>query len=99
MAMTDPSFTDPRLGDPVLPGGNDTGGGKWGWIAGVAVLALIAFLVIAGVSHNTNTASNNPAPLTTGSTPMRNVTPPSTTGSGSSSPQPLTPSPNRNGTQ
>ena len=45
--MSDPRYTDPRLSDPVLR--RDEGlGGTWGWIAGVAVLLLIGFLIIAG---------------------------------------------------
>lgn len=100
--MSDPRFTDPRYSDarssdPVLRR-DESVGGVWGWIAGLAVLALIAFVVIAGWnSSGDNTASNNPPPMTTGSAPsgapMRNVTPPSTTGSGSTSPAPMAPSP------
>lgn len=101
---TDPRTTDPRLNDPVL---NDPvlrqdqpGSAMWGWVAGLAVLALIAFVVVAGWNSNSTTASNpnSPPPITTGAnapnTPMRNVTPPaSTTGSGATSPQPATPAP------
>jgi hypothetical protein len=97
IAMTDPRFTDPRLSDPVLPR-DEAIGGMWGWIAGIAVVALIAFLVIAGHNRNPSSASNNSAPVTTGSAP-RDVSPPSTTGLGSSSPQPVLPTPNRSGTQ
>jgi len=95
--MSDPRYTDPRLSDPVLRR-DEAVGGLLGWIAGIAVVALIAFLVIAGINHNSNTASNNRSPAATGSAP-RNVSPPSTTGSGSSSPQPAMPAPNRSGTQ
>lgn len=93
--MTDPRFTDPRFDDrytPPAPLRNENAGGVWGWIAGLAVVALIAFVVVAGWnSATTNTASNppaaTPAPVTTGSgAPIRNVTPQSTTGSGSTSP-------------
>jgi hypothetical protein len=95
--MSDPRFTDPRLSDPVLR--RDEGvGGTWGWIAGLAVLALIAFLMIAGWNGNPSTANNNSPPATTGSA-TRNISPPGTTGSGSMSPQPLTPAPSRNGSQ
>jgi hypothetical protein len=97
---TDPRTTDPRLNDPVLRQ-DEPGSAMWGWVAGLAVLALIAFVVVAG--WNSNTASNNsPPPITTGAntpanapnTPMRNVTPPaSTTGSGATSPQPAPPAP------
>ena len=87
--MTDPRYTDPRLSDPVLR--RDEGvGGTWGWIAGIAVLVLIAFLIIAGWNSNPNTANNGSSPATTG-TATRQVNPPSTTGFGGSSPRPMTP--------
>jgi hypothetical protein len=93
--MTDPRFTDPRykdpLAEPVLRR-DETVGGMWGWIAGLAVLALIAFVVIASWNSNPNTASNGAAPMTTSSSPMR-PSPPTTTGSGTLSPQPVTPVP------
>jgi len=89
--MNDPRYTDPRLIDPVLRH-DEPVGGKWGWIAGIAVVALIAVLVIAGVNSHSNTASNNASPATTGSA-MRPMSPPSTTGSGSTSPRPLMPAP------
>ena len=52
--MTDPRFTDPhtsdpRLSDPVIRR-DESVGGMWGWIAGVAVLLLIGFLIVAGQS-------------------------------------------------
>ena len=46
--MTDPRFTDPRLSDPVIRRDESAAGGMWGWIAGVAVLLLIGFLIVAG---------------------------------------------------
>jgi hypothetical protein len=103
--MTDPRFTDPRLSDPVLRR-DEAVGGIWGWIAGLAVLALIGFIVIAGWNNSGTTASNNSSPIITGSAP-RNVTPPSTTGSGSMSPMmspsvrpsPLAPAPADSGKQ
>ncbi len=83
--MTDPRLTDPaERGDPLLrptdPSLRDpierdrTGGAMWGWIAGIAVLVLIAFILIGGWSGSnraTNTAANAPAaapttPATTG---------------------------------
>lgn len=91
--MTDPRYTDPRLSDPVL-NRDASAGGVWGWIAGLAILALVAFVVIAGWNSDRNTASNNPAaPMSTSSAPARSAMPPSTTGSGATSPQPLTPAP------
>lgn len=88
--MTDPRFTDPyndppRMSDPVVRRDDSVAGGMWGWIAGVAVLLLIGFLIIAG--NNSNTASTGSSPTATSSTRMA----PSTTGSGSTSPRPATP--------
>jgi hypothetical protein len=96
-AMSDPRF-DPRLSDPVerRP---DTSGGMWGWIAGIAVVVLIAIILIAGWNSNPNTASNAPSATTGSATaPMssplspRPATPPSTTGSAPRS-APTLPSP------
>ena len=94
--MSDPRYTDPRLSDSVER--RDAALSEpLSWIAGIAVIAFIGF-VIAGVNHKRNIASSDPSPVTIGSAP-RNVSPPGTTGSGSSSPQPLMPAPNRSGTQ
>ena len=88
--MTDPRFTDTR-NDPVL---SDEGvGGSWGWIAGLAVLALIAFVLIAGWNSNPNAASNGSAPITTGSAPMSPLSSARTSGSGTTSPSPMAPAP------
>ena len=96
--MTDPRHTDPRYSDPRsdtgLPQGESIGG-PLGWIAGIAVIVLIVFVVIAGINHGTNTASNNSL-ATTGITPNGGIKPPSTTGSGGTSPQPMSP-PTRSG--
>ncbi len=86
--MTDPRYTDPRQTDPVLAR-DESAGGVWGWVAGLAILALIAFVVIAGWNSERNTANNGPG---TTSTATRSMPGPSTTGSGSSAPQPMTPS-------
>ena len=87
--MTDPRYTDPRQSDPVLAR-DETTSGIWGWVAGLAILALIAFVVVAGWHSDRNTASNNsPAPATSA---QRSAPTPSTTGSGLTSPQPTTPS-------
>lgn len=87
--FTDPQYSDPRLSDPVRR--DDSGSGPWGWIAGIAVLALIAFVMIAGwYGNQTNTASNTSPPVTTGSIAPK-TTPPTTTGSGATSPQPVSP--------
>ena len=95
--MSDPRYTDPRFSDPVLRR-DDSAGGVWGWIAGLAAVALVVFLVIAGMNHNTSTAGNNPAG-STGSIATHPATPPSTTGQGSAAPRPLAPPPSRSGTQ
>ena len=94
--MSDPRYTDPRLSDPVLR--RDLAiRGTWAWIAGIAMLVLIAFVVIASWHGNSNIANNNAAPVTGGAT--RQVNPPSTTGSGMTSPRPLAPAPDKSGTQ
>jgi len=54
--MTDPRFTDPLRRD------DSAAGGMWGWIAGVAVLPLIVFLIIAGWNNTSNTARRRPQP-------------------------------------
>jgi hypothetical protein len=98
--MTDPRYTDPRLSDPVLRR-DESVGGMWGWIAALAVLALVGFVALASWSSDRNSASNNSStPTTTSSAPPRNVAPPSTTGSGASSPiAPVTPTPANRGAQ
>jgi hypothetical protein len=83
--MTDPRY-DQHFSDPVTryPEGS---GGMWGWVAGVAVLVLIAIILIAGWNSHTNIASNAPsatvgsatAPIPKG--PMTTTAPASTTGS------------------
>lgn len=66
--MTDPRYTDPNrdpsFSDPVLRRDQSVDR-MWGWIAGIAIVILIAFILIAGW-NNSNTASNAPS-STTGS--------------------------------
>ena len=73
----DPSPSAPRGPDPTLtPMSRDalerdrTGGAMWGWIAGIAVLILIGFIVVGGWGSGsrtgTHTAANTPAPAATG---------------------------------
>ena len=88
--MSDPRYEE-RLSDPVnrRP---DTDGGMWGWIAGIAVVVLIAIILIAGWNSNKNTASNAPSPAATTGSATAPISPPrSTTGSGPSA-SPMTPS-------
>lgn len=89
--MTDPRFTDPRLSDPVIRRDESAAGGMWGWIAGVAVLLLIGFLIVAGWNNNSTTASKGSSSTTTSSSTAPRTTTPSTTGSGATSTQPLSP--------
>jgi hypothetical protein len=67
------SRADPMLRDPAERA--RTGGAMWGWIAGIAVLILIGFIIVGGWGsggrNGTNTAANRPAstapaPATTG---------------------------------
>ncbi len=91
--MSDPQFgrrpSEPAARRP------DTSGGMWGWIAGIAVVVLIAIILIAGWNSNRNTASNVPATRTGAITSP--ITPPSTTGSAphSAPMAPGTPAPSR----
>ena len=89
--MSDPRF-DQRLSDPVERR-SDTSGGMWGWIAGIAVVVLIAIILIAGWNSSNTTASNTPATTTGSATaPIHSpMSPPSTTTGSGPSAQPLTP--------
>ena len=88
--MTDPRYTDPRNEDPQFSDPVSRRDQRvdsiWGWIAGAAVVVLVAFILIAGWNHNKNTARNAPPATTTG-TASRTL--PSTTGQGS--PMPMKP--------
>ena len=98
--MSDPRYTDPRgdrrVNGPTTRSRMRGDGALWGWIAAIAVMVLIAFVLIAGWNNtDKNTATNtSTAPVTT--SPAPNVTPPpatSTTGSGATSNQPTSPTP------
>ncbi|MGC2826238.1 MAG: hypothetical protein WA322_18705 [Pseudolabrys sp.] len=94
--MTDPRFTDDtRFYDPVVRPDENVGG-MWSWVAGISLLLLMGFIIFAGWKNYSNTASSGSSPPAISS---RMATPPSTTGSGSSSPQPITPAPSKSGTQ
>ncbi|HET9718220.1 MAG TPA: hypothetical protein VFP60_18765 [Pseudolabrys sp.] len=96
--LNDPRYSDPRLSDPVLRR-DESVGGVWGWIAGIAVVLLIGFLIIAGWNNSSNTASNGNSSTATSSAPARTGSAPSTTGSGTTSPQPVAPAPSKNGSR
>ena len=85
---------DPRF-DPPIRRYEDVSG-VWVWVAGIAGLLLLGFIIFATLNNNSNTASSDSSQPTTAS---RTATPPSTTGSGSSSPQPIIPAPSKSGTQ
>lgn len=90
--LNDPRYSDPPLIDPVLRR-DESIGGPQSWIAGVAEVLLIAFMVIVGWHSSRNNTASSSAPATSGSA-MWQIDPPSTTGSGAGSPQPLTPARN-----
>jgi hypothetical protein len=81
-SMTDPRYTDPPFNTGL--------GGSWGWIAGIAVVVLITWVVIAGINQGTSPASDKPL-ATTESAPNSGTKPSRTTGFGGFSPQPMTP--------
>lgn len=94
--MTDPRYTDPRYNDPPNTNlsGDRSSTAMWGWIAGIAVIVLIAFILAAGWNGGNNTASNQPT-ATVGSGSATQAVPPATTGSAPRAPAttPQTPSP------
>jgi hypothetical protein len=86
--MTDPR-NEPRLSDPV-PRRPDSFGGVWSWIAGIAVLVLVAIILVAGWHGDRTTAGNAPA-ATTGSATSPMTPPAETTGSGGPTSRPMAP--------
>ena len=83
---------DPRFDPPIRRYENVSV--AWAWVAAVAALLLIGFVILAG--WNNNLASSDSPSRTTAS---RTATPLSTEGSGSPSPKPITPAPSKSGTQ
>ena len=92
--MSDPRLDDPRLNtrlnDPVLQRNERAASGTtWAWIGGLAAVILIAILVLGnwhtGTDSGTPVTANTPAATTPG-TPPASLNPPSTTGSGTTSP-------------
>ena len=82
--MTDPRNTDPRYDDPY-PGSNlsdrSGAGSTWAWIAGIAIVILVAFIVAAAWNGNPRTASTAPTETTgMGTTATQPTPPPATTG-------------------
>jgi hypothetical protein len=63
--MSDPLYTKPRYSESQFsePVGrrSDSVGGTWGWVAGIAVIVLIALFLIAGSHGINNTTANLPA--------------------------------------
>lgn len=105
--MSDPRLNDPRFetrsSDPTLrssAGSSST----WAWVGGIAAVILIAILVLGnwhtGTDTGTPVTANDPAVTApVGTPPARNVTPPTTTGSGATSPTrpaPSQPAPQNN---
>lgn len=76
--MTNPR-NDPRLSEPAARR-PDGVGGIWGWIAGIAVLVLIAIILIAGWNSPTNTALDAPQPAGTVGSGTTTPPPAATTG-------------------
>ena len=70
--MSDPRYTDPRLGEPLLRdpdraqrlGELEASNAMWGWIAGGIVLALLMLFIFGRTPNTTDTASMQP-PATT----------------------------------
>ncbi len=85
--MTDPRYDDPndrnsQFNDPVVRRDRNVDR-MWGWIAGLAVVVLIAFILIAGWNSGDRSTSNAPGPAA----PSASTTsPPATTGSGAGLP-------------
>ena len=84
---------NPRF-DPMIRR-HESVGGVWGLVAAASALLLIGFIIVASF-NSSHTASNGSSSPTTAS---RTATPPSTEGSGASSPKPFTPAPSKSGTQ
>ncbi|HWK97573.1 MAG TPA: hypothetical protein VNR39_19330 [Pseudolabrys sp.] len=104
--MSDPRLNDPRFDtrpttDPALQESEIRRAGSsstWAWVGGIAAVVLIAILVMGnwhtGSDTGTPVTANDPAVTApAGSPPVRNVTPPTTTGSSATSPAPMTPAP------
>lgn len=92
---TDPTLRDPTLRDPAMRR-RDGSTSTWAWVGGIAAVILIAILVMGnwhtGTDTGTPVTANDPAVTApAGSPPVRNVTPPTTTGSGATAPTPPAP--------
>lgn len=101
--MTDPRNTDPRQSGwhpRSDPSDRRSSGGMWGWIVGIAVVILAAFILAAVWNRAPETASKAP-PATTGSgATTQAVPPPGTSGQNAGTPAmaPQKPAPSPAGT-
>jgi len=91
--LRDPAYRDPALRRAAV-GSTST----WAWMGGIAAVILIAILVMGNWSttpdSGTPVTANDPAVTApVGTPPVRNVTPPTTTGSGATAPAPVQPAP------
>jgi hypothetical protein len=92
--MTDPRYTDPRYNDPPVDTGlrrDRSGASMWGWIAGLAVVVLIAFILVAGWNGSNRTVENGPHSTVGSGTTAQPVPPPTTTGQGGATMAPSVP--------
>jgi hypothetical protein len=102
MAMSDPRYTDPnrdsQFSDPVLRRSQSVDR-MWGWIAGIAVVVLIGFILIAGWNSNSSSTASNPGAAPPASTTgLGSPTPPRASPMAPTAPSPAAPPP-RGGTQ
>lgn len=85
--MTDPRHSDTQYNEPPASPGSRGNASMWGWLLGIAVVIVIAFVLAAGWNSNTQTASKAPPAATTGAAPTTQAAPPAaTTGSGADTP-------------
>ena len=64
---------DPRFRDPVLMDETSSGSPMWGWIAGIAGLILVVFVLIGGWNGTDNSKKSAAPPLDVGTCAMTEV--------------------------